>query len=295
MANKVLAGISFGVTLVALGLIAGAIYSPHWVDYEESKSHSYEYGLFMVTDDDNDLSVKMSGQYDTEGQSWSCMQWYYCEFYDEFDHDIDDGLCKLGKDMAKAALIWYICYMLAICFMVKYMICQLAIMMERDGATKMMMIGKPVMFTVLAAAGFGSWWGISGASYSADCEYDDVGDDLNDGDKPDMCAGTGATIMIIAFAFTCVAGILGVAGALMQSDEVKIPYSQEAPMCCGPKIHLGIIKLLFFAAVALSLVAICVRNWVHFEIDNKIVDDDWDGGLFTVSDYDLTGKLTVGP
>ena len=61
MANKVLAGISFGVTLVALGLIAGAIYSPHWVDYEESKSHSYEYGLFMVTDDDNDLSVKMSG------------------------------------------------------------------------------------------------------------------------------------------------------------------------------------------------------------------------------------------
>ena len=61
MANKVLAGISFAVTLVAVGFIAGAVYSPHWVDYEESKSHSYEYGLFTVTDDDNDLSVKYSG------------------------------------------------------------------------------------------------------------------------------------------------------------------------------------------------------------------------------------------
>ena len=110
--------------------------------------------------------------------------------------------------------------------MVKYMICQMAIMMDRDGASKMMMIGKAVAFTVLAAAGFGSWWGISGVSYSADCEYDDVLEDVYDGDKPDMCAGTGATIMIVAFIFTVLAGILGVAGALMQKDEVKIPYSQ---------------------------------------------------------------------
>ena len=66
-------------------------------------------------------------------------------------------------------------------------------------------------------------------------------------------------------------------------------------MCCGPRIHLGIIKFLFFAAVAFALVGICLRNWVHFHIDNTIIDDDWDGGLFTISDYDLTGKLSVGP
>jgi len=68
MVNKALAGISFGCTFIAMALTIGAIYSPHWTDYEASQYQTYEYGLFTVSDDDNDAS----GSDDSKGTSWSC-------------------------------------------------------------------------------------------------------------------------------------------------------------------------------------------------------------------------------
>ena len=65
-----LAGVSLGLTLVALGLTVGAIYTPHWVDFESSATQKYEFGLFWMTEDDDDAT----GAADASGQSWACWQ-----------------------------------------------------------------------------------------------------------------------------------------------------------------------------------------------------------------------------
>lgn len=90
------------------------------------------------------------------------------------------------------------------------MLCQLAICLDRDCGNKWLMIGKAITWTILSVIGFGTWWGLSGASYSADCEYDDVGEDVADGDKWELCAGTGATIGVVAFCFMFVSGVFGI-------------------------------------------------------------------------------------
>ena len=69
MANKLLAGISFGLCLVAMGLTVGAFFAPDWVNYEESSSRTLQYGLFAISDDDNDVS----GSVDAKGETWDCM------------------------------------------------------------------------------------------------------------------------------------------------------------------------------------------------------------------------------
>jgi len=56
MANKLLAGISFGMCLIAMGLTVGAFFAPNWVNYEESSARTLQYGLFECSDDDNDVS-----------------------------------------------------------------------------------------------------------------------------------------------------------------------------------------------------------------------------------------------
>ena len=70
MVNKMLAGISLGLTLVALGLTTGAIYTPNWVNFEASKTQKYEVGLFFITDDDNDADNAI----DLKGTDWACKQ-----------------------------------------------------------------------------------------------------------------------------------------------------------------------------------------------------------------------------
>ena len=54
MANKVLAGISFALCLIALGMTCGAMEAPNWTNFEESDSHTIEYGLWAISDDDDD-------------------------------------------------------------------------------------------------------------------------------------------------------------------------------------------------------------------------------------------------
>jgi len=139
--------------------------------------------------------------------------------------------------MAGGAFLYWLFEVLALCVMVKYMICQLAILMDRDAGNKIGMAIEAIVFTVLSTLGFACWWGITGTGYDADCEYEDAVEDLMDGDPAQFCAGSGATVGIIAFALMFLAGILGVANSFMQSDLVEIKYSQEVPMCCGPKVH----------------------------------------------------------
>ena len=45
MANKLLAGISFLLCLLTVGITITAIYAPNWVNYEESKPVELEWGL----------------------------------------------------------------------------------------------------------------------------------------------------------------------------------------------------------------------------------------------------------
>ena len=71
MVNKVLAAISVGITLLAVGMTVGAIYAPHWVSFHSDDDTYIEYGLFIETEDDDDEP----GSTDTTGVSWSCSEW----------------------------------------------------------------------------------------------------------------------------------------------------------------------------------------------------------------------------
>ena len=62
MANKVLAGISLGLCIIALGLSCGSTFYPNWTNYEIGPDESYEYGLFKMTDEDN-----VDGEPNSEG------------------------------------------------------------------------------------------------------------------------------------------------------------------------------------------------------------------------------------
>lgn len=179
MVNKVLTAISLGLTLLAVGMTIGAIYAPHWVSFHDDDDVYKEYSLFIMTDDDFD-----SGHTDNTGESWSCIQWQYCEFSDEYDNDVYDGLCDWGTDMAKAGLAYYVCHILALCFMVLYIIGQVAVLIDRDGGHKIEKAVRCIWFALLSLIGFACWWGLTGASYDADCQYEDWRDDLLDGDKP---------------------------------------------------------------------------------------------------------------
>lgn len=49
--------------------------------------------------------------------------------------------------------------------------------MDRDGGHRGLMGAKAIGFTLLSAAGFAAWWGMSEASYDADCEWEDTYED----------------------------------------------------------------------------------------------------------------------
>jgi len=174
--------------------------------------------------------------------------------------------------------------------MAKYMLCQLSIILDRDAGKKMFMTVKAVMFTLFTTVGFACYFGITGASYDADCEYEDVAEDVNDGDAFQVCAGTGATIAIVAFALTFLAGVLAIVNSLMQKDDelVVLKYSDGEPMCCSTKMHFIITSIMVLLCVGLGIVAMCI-NWTHFEIDMGNTDEDYDGDLMNVKDFDTQG------
>ena len=92
---------------------------------------------------------------------------------------------------------------------------------------------KAILFTLLNFVGFVSWWSITGATYDANWEDDDVADDLSDGDAFEVCAGSGAALSIVAFVISFLAGGLAIANSFMQNDLKKIEYSDDH-IVCGP-------------------------------------------------------------
>jgi len=190
--------------------------------------------------------------------------------------------------MVEGGFAYYVCNVLALLIMFKYMICQLAIIMDHDAGHKMAIAAKGILFTLLSVVGFACWWGITGASFSASCEDDDVADDLSDGDAFEVCAGSGAIVSIVAFAFTFLAGALAIANAFMQKDTIERKYSDDVPMCCGPKIHMGIALFAAITCFVLGFVGFFV-HWVRFGIDQGNIDEDYDGTLLMLKDVDVSG------
>jgi hypothetical protein len=70
---------------------------------------------------------------------------------------------------------------------------------------------KPILWLICACVGFGGWWGLSGAKWDADCEEDDFESD----EKYELCAENGLYLMIIAFFFTFLAGIVAIINTKM--------------------------------------------------------------------------------
>jgi len=190
--------------------------------------------------------------------------------------------------MMGGGFLYWLFQLLALCVMSKYMLSQLCILLDRDAGCMKMMKGHAILFTLFTTVGFACWWGITGASYDADCEWEDYAEDLSDGDPFQVCAGSGATINIVAFAITFLAGVLAIANAFMQNDLIVIKYSDEVPMCCGPKIHFAVTTLVLLLCVALSIVAMTI-HWIHYEMDFPGNDEDYDGGLFALKDVDTAG------
>ena len=54
-----------------------------------------------------------------------------------------------------------------------------------------------------------------------------------------------------------------------------------------------IIKVLLVGAVALSLVGICIRFWVHFEVEVGNDDSTYNGGLFSVRNYEVSSEIEL--
>jgi hypothetical protein len=217
----------------------------------------------------------------------------WCEQSDEYGGDTYDAYCDWGNAMVKGYTGYYVCNLLAICFMVKYMICMMAVIMDRDGGSRMMLMCKGVMIAILSTLGFALWWGMTGAAYDADCEWEDVASDIKDGDMPKMCAGTGATMSIVAFAITLMAGVLAAGVGFMTKDPVSVGYSQDVPCCCGPRCHQVIIKILLLIAVALSILSMAIRFWVHFEVEDNVYDGTFNGGLFSVRNFDYDPNIEL--
>lgn len=99
--------------------------------------------------------------------------------------------------------------------MVGYMLCQVAILFDRDGGNKMAMVAKAATWPLLSIVGFACWWGTTETSYGGDCDAEDYLDSTEDGDRWEVCAGGGATVGIVAFAFMVLAGILGIVNSFM--------------------------------------------------------------------------------
>ena len=279
MANKVLSAISLVFCFIALVLTCYAFHAENWANFDTG-SDEYEYGLFTVTD----------GPDEEVGKSWDCNRVIWCEISDEYDglkayENAADASCDQAKAFWNGALMYFVCNLVAFIFLCKYMIGQMSIMKDRDPGHKLTSLSQAILFTVLSLVGFAGWWGFSKASYSANCDDDDFGEDLLDGDRWEMCAGPGATISIVAIAIMLIAGILAIANTLLQNDLRTISLSGAEVCGVRTKVHFSMIVGFLYACVALGITGIVIRKWVNFEASNG---DDYEGSLFSIDSIKST-------
>ena len=89
------------------------------------------------------------------------------------------------------------------------------IFLDRDPGHRLWMGLCASMYVLLSIGGFAGWWGLSGASYDANCDDDDYAADVADGNRWDLCAGEGATLSIVALCAMVVAGILSLINSMV--------------------------------------------------------------------------------
>ena len=145
MANKVLAGASIALCIVALALTCYAFHAENWANFDTG-SDDKEYGLFLLTD----------GPDEEVGKSWDCERVIWCEVSDEYDglevyEKASDAYCDQATAFWKGALMYYICNLIAFVFLCKYMLCQMSILIDRDPGHKMYSLTCAIGFTVLSS------------------------------------------------------------------------------------------------------------------------------------------------
>jgi hypothetical protein len=119
------------------------------------------------------------------------------------EEDAVSGTCDLGHDLYQAGLIYWVFNLIAIIFMITYMVAMIAMITGKDSGFCGMNYFQPTVWTLSTIAGFAVWWGLSEAAFDNDCEKDDFEPD----EKVDICAESGMTVPILAFVFNVAAGI----------------------------------------------------------------------------------------
>jgi hypothetical protein len=272
MANKAFAGISLGLCALAIVFTIAAFHTPNWTYYENLREEDNEYtwGLFRITD----------GPDGAEGISWDCLNKLGCEREDEADTSIEEdrysGACEIGRDMFTAALTYWILHLVAIIFMVTYMIAQVAIFFNKDSGFWGMNYFQPAVWTVSSIVGFCVWWGLSEAEFDADCEEDDFEPD----EKYKVCAESGMAVPIIAFIFMVSAGAFSFFNTKMQKGTPVHTINQTPVFILTPRIHSAILFVGCFAIQVFLITALVVRKWIYFEIEDA--DLEFEGSLFAV-------------
>ena len=138
------------------------------------------------------------------------------------------------------------------------------------------------MYVLLSIGGFAGWWGLSGASYDANCDDDDYAADVADGNRWDLCAGEGATLSIVALCAMVVAGILSLINSMVQKSVKQVSMSTGRVNCFGIRVHFIICLSILLSCIALSILGILLHKWVNFEDQ---LGEDWSGSLFAIKDY----------
>lgn len=253
MANKVFTGLTMFACIVAMGITTYAFYAKDWAHFDDGTDDT-EFGLWTVTDG-SDSAIDMS---------WDCYKVLWCEISDEFSgatalENSADAWCDQATAFKKAAMIYYCCNLVALVLLAKFLVSLTAIMNEKDPGHKRWMYGCAGGFAVLALAGFGAWWGLTEVAYDADCDDDDYGSDLVDGDRWKMCAGMGATISIIAAGMMAIAGILGIVYTMKLEESAECNLSEDEVPCCGMKIHTMLFANLLWVCIILAMAGIVVR------------------------------------
>lgn len=115
----------------------------------------------------------------------------------------------------RGALFYLVCNLISFIPLSKYIVSCISILLERDPGKKFLAITYAVLFPILSLIGFAGWWGSSpNVKYDGDCELKDMNESLADGDRWELCAGTGATLSIFAFTFMLIAGVVAIVNAI---------------------------------------------------------------------------------
>ena len=287
MANKSLTALSLGLCILGLIMTCVSVHSEEWAKFDTG-TDDIAYGLLKITD----------GPDNEKGKMLDCIKRLWCTIEDDIVTDASasttlvyekaaESNCAVSKGLMNGIFMYLICNLVGMIFLIKYMVSCISIMMNRDPGHRLWMFICSLGFGILSFVGFGGWWGLSGVSYSANCDDREYADDIAAGDKYEMCAGTGATISIISVMFMILAGITGCVNAWLQKDLITVPLSDDKIYCLVPKIHYALCLVLLFGSVAFGISAMVIKKWVNTELG----DTDYDGSLYALDSFNVITEV----